>query len=348
MKGFIANIPHSYIVRLGRLLGLLLCFLDVPHRRLVRRNLRFCYPEWSDSRVTALSRSIFRNAGITFLEIFQSEFISQEKLLNMFRIEGEQQLINALEKGKGAVIISAHMGNWELGPQFLGCYLGRPLNGVARRMHNPWMDRWFDRLRVRFGNRIIYKKGALPKMTQVLRNGEMLGLTIDQSRRKQGIEVSFFNRRASTTPAAALLAIRCRSPVIPIFCTREVDGTLTIHVRRPLELKRGKDLLSDLQTNSQLMMDALEKEIREHPEQWVWFQRPWKNHYPYLYPEWEAKRRRRKRKKKGRLHFQEPEGGHRIPKFAVRNKISKEPPTHHSESERSYPSRRVRPMKRAS
>jgi KDO2-lipid IV(A) lauroyltransferase len=290
---YIANIPRRHIVKTGRLLGILMYFLIVPHRRLVRRNLQFCYPQWSRDQIDKLSREIFRNAGITFIEIWQMAFFSREDLLGMVKkVQGMKHAVNALKQNRGAVMVSAHLANWELAFIFGGCYLGRPVTGVARHIRLPWLDRWFYRLRTRFGNKIIFKKGALPEMRQILRKGEILVLTLDQSRHKQAIEIMFFGHRATATPAAALLAMRCKSPVIPCFCIREPDGSLTIQIAAPLKMEKTGDLRADLQINTQKMVDAMEAMIRRYPEQWIWFQRPWKKTYPQLYPEWTARRRK--------------------------------------------------------
>ncbi len=304
MKGFSAHIPRKHIIFCGKLLGVLLYFFDIPHKKLVKRNLQFCYPEWSRHQINELSKGVFKNAGISFLELVQSTFISREDLLGMFRVRGEEHFIDALRGDKGVIVISAHMANWEVGLQFFGCYFEKPMTGVARKMRYGWLDHWLHSLRTRFGNRIIYKKGALPAMTQALRRGGIVGLLVDQSRRRQGVDITFFGREATATPAAALLAIRCKSPVFPMFCIREDDGQLTIHIKPPLQLKRTKDLRSDLQSNTQIMIDAVEEIVREYPDQWMWYQRPWKKAHPELYPEWEARRQRRKKRKKKRAASQ--------------------------------------------
>jgi KDO2-lipid IV(A) lauroyltransferase len=298
LRNFLAHIPRTHILTLGKLLGLLLYVLNVPHRRLVRRNLQFCFPGWSCDEIQKFSKRVFKNAGITILEIFQSAFIYPKDLLRMFRAKGEENLINALKRNKnGMIIITAHLGNWEMGFQLAGCYFGKSITGVARKIGYKRLDHFFHYLRTRFGNKLIYKKGALSKMKQILRRGEILGLTIDQSRRKQGVEVMLFNREIAVTPAAAFLAIRCKCPVLPIFCVRETDGKHTVHVKPPLTMQKTNDLRRDLKVNTQIMMDVVQDMIIKYPDQWVWYQRPWKKTYPNLYPEWEARRKKRGRKK---------------------------------------------------
>jgi KDO2-lipid IV(A) lauroyltransferase len=303
LDNFIACFPQSYILKLGKIFGICLYFLDVPHRRLVRRNLRFSYPGWSADDIRKMSRRIFMQTGITILEIFQSAYLSADDILARFRIaSGAEHLTAALKNTtKGMIIVGCHIGSWEVGLLWAGPYLartcGKPLTAVARKIGHKWLDDWFDRYRKRLGNKIIYKKGAWPNMVKTLRNGEALLITLDQSRYKQAVEVTLFNHKATATPAAAMAAIRCRCPVLPMFNVREANGMQAVHVYPPIEMQRTNDLHSDLQTNTQKMIDAMEDMIRRHPDQWVWFQRPWKKTHPELYPEWEARRQRRNKEK---------------------------------------------------
>jgi KDO2-lipid IV(A) lauroyltransferase len=303
---FIARIPKSYILKLGKLLGICLYFLYIPNRRLVRRNLRFCYPEWSAADIRKMSRRIFKHTGITILEIFQAAYMSPQDIMAGFRFAaGEEHMINALkDKSKGLICAACHIGNWEVGLLYLGCLSarvsGRQLTAVARKIGYEWLDEWFDKYRKRLGNKVIYKKGAWPKMVQTLRRQETLLITLDQSRYKQAVDVTFFSHTATTTPAVAMAAIRCRCPVLPMFCVREADGMQAIHVYPPVEMQRTGDLRHDLQVNTQKMVDAMEDMIRKYPDHWVWFQRPWKKAHPELYPEWEARRQNRKKEKQRR------------------------------------------------
>ena len=199
------------------------------------------------------------------------------------KVKGVEHATDALKQNRGAVVISAHLANWELGFVFVGCYFGWPMTGVARHIRMAWLDRWFYRLRTRFGNKILFKKGALPEMRQILRKGEMVALTLDQSRHKQAIEINFLGHKATATPSAALLAMRCKSPVLPSFCMRDADGRLYIELAPPIKMQRTEDLRTDLQANTQKMIDAIEDRIRKHPQDWIWFQKPWKKTYPNLY-----------------------------------------------------------------
>lgn len=298
LTAFIASIPQKHIVSVGKLLGMLVYFVDLRHRRIVRRNLQFVHPEWSQDRIQKLSKRVFENLGVTLLEICQMTSFSREDILRKVRIRGKDNLLNAIKNPKGVILISAHIGNWEMGHQSISCYLQKPLVMVVRELQSKAFDQWILKLRARFGNTIIYKEGALPEMTQTLRQGKVLGLLIDQeTKRSEGVDVTFFDRTVSATPSAALLAIRCKSPVLPVFCIREADSRLTLVVEPPLTMQRTGGLRADLKTNTQIMTSAIERAVRAYPEQWFWFHKRWKRHYPNLYPEDMARRQRRREKR---------------------------------------------------
>ena len=292
-KRFMARISRKYILKIGKLIGRLVFYLDVPHRRIVRRNLAFAYPDWSREQVKNISRHIFQNLGITFLEILQLTALSREDLLKKIRIVGLENLQLALGSKKGLILVSGHLGSWEMGLMYACSILEKPILGVVKKIRYAPLNRRIHRLRARFGLKIVYKKGALPEMRQTLRRGGIVGLLVDQSRRLEGVEVTFFGHKVAATPAAAFLAIRCKCPVLPLFCVREANGQLNLVVKPALEFKRTGDLRSDVQANTQVITDAVERMIRKYPEQWFWVHKRWKKYYPHLYPEYQARKKRR-------------------------------------------------------
>jgi len=295
---FISGIPKNIVCFIGRILGAIIYHVDIPHKRIVTRNLKFAYSEWADEEVYRVSRKVFRNLGIAILEILQMAFFSKEDFLQNIRIRGEEHLFDAVAGGKGIIIISAHLGNWEAASLFSPCYFGYPVTVVVRKIESGIINRWILKLRTRFGNSIIDKEGALPEMMQTLRSGKILAMMIDQGTTKsEGVELLFYGKKVTVTPAAAMLALRCKSPVLPVFCIREEDQKLAIIIEPPVQLVRTKDLRDDLKTNTQIMTDVIEKAVRKYPDQWLWLHKRWKRFYPDLYPEYIARRKRRRAKK---------------------------------------------------
>ncbi len=302
LSEFFAKVPHRHIISLGRALGSIVYFLDVRHRRIVRRNLHFIYPEWPKDKIRKISRRVFQNLAIAGLEVCQTSRFTREDVLRIARIHGEDILRDAIKSKRGIIFISAHIGNWEMAPLFTSCYYSHPVTSIARRLQSAAVDGWIYNTRTRFGNKILDKKNALPKMARLLRNGGTLGILIDQGTRiTEGVEVSFFNKMVTATPGAAVLARRYGSIVLPAYCIREDDGKLTMRVEEPLAMKKTDDSQADLLVNTQTMMDAIEEMVDTYPEQWLWAHKRWKRHYPHLYREDIQRRKRRREKKLARL-----------------------------------------------
>jgi len=272
--------------------------LDVSRRRLIRRNLQFVHPEWSRSRINGCCRSNFQHYAVTLLENLQSVCMSAEDMRSRFRISGEEHLLRALDQGKGVIVISAHLGNFEMALQYPICCLQRPITGVAKKLRYRLLNRWIHGSRTRFGNKLIYKKEAMPAMIKTLRRGELLGILVDQSRYKLAFDVAFWGRKATMTYAPAMLARRCKSPILPIFCVREADGRLAIRVEPPLDIEKTRDVHTDLRVNTQKIADVVENAIRRCPEQWFWYLKHFKKHYPDLYSDFATRRQRKKQDKR--------------------------------------------------
>ena len=212
-------------------------------------------------------------------------FFSREDMRNSIHVVGEKNVMSALRAHKGIIVVSAHLGNWEVGLQTATCYFGLSMTGIAKKMRNVRLEQIIYNYRTRFGNKILYKKGALPEMMQVLRQGGILGVMMDVSRRFDGVEVEFFGRRATATPVAALLALRCKSPVLPVYCLRNPAGKLVVHIEPPVKMERTNNLRKDLLTNTQAITNRVEAAVRKKPEQWLWTLKRWKEFYPFLYPQ---------------------------------------------------------------
>jgi Kdo2-lipid IVA lauroyltransferase/acyltransferase len=297
----------KYGAQIGRNMGMAAYALDIRHRRIVRQNLHFAYPDLSETRIRALSRRIFKNIGITFAEIFLMSLLSRKEIIEKVSVSGEEHLKGNLDNPNGVILISAHMGNWEMAHVFACAYYNKPITLVARELESKRLDQWINATRSKFGNRVWYKKGALGKMARALRKGGVVGMLIDQeTRASEAVPVVFFNKKVNATPAAAVLARRYNCPVIPVFCLRdEKAGKLILVAAPPLQLKKTENAESDIQANTQIMTHAVEKIVRAYPEQWFWMHKRWKRHHPEIYPEYMKKRALRHKKKEKMLKDRE-------------------------------------------
>lgn len=298
---WLARRPEASLRRYGRWLGRLIAALDRPHRGIVCRNLQLAYPQWPAEQVRHCCRRVFENLGITLLEILQLRGLTAEEIGARIRIDGREHIASGMACPTGVVIVSAHLGNWEMAPLFFAAAYG-PIDLVARNVRPQPLDRWMTRFRTRFGNRIINKQGGLAQMTRSLRAGNALGLLVDQgTKRSEGVRVRFFDHDVSATPAAVLLAMRCRCPVYAAFTVREESGGFRLIVFPEIRLERSRDLRADLVANTQKVLGIIEEMVRAYPEQWFWLNKRWKHYHPELYPEHQVRRDRRRRVKFKRL-----------------------------------------------
>lgn len=285
----IGPLPPRRRARWGSLLGELVYLLDRTHRTIVRRNLHFAYPSWSERQIADVARRTFQNFGIALMETLQLAGMSRPELLSCCRLSGGDHMKRALDIGRGIILVSAHLGNWEIALQYLTCRFGQPIHLVVKPFYPSLLDRRMNRLRTRFGNHIINKGQAFPAMLKALRGGGIVALMVDVSRRKQSVAVDFYGRRARSSHAAALLAARCDAPVLPAFSYRTGEGVLAIEVGPIISVQRSGNLRADLKRNMQMLTQVVETAVRRHPDQYLWMQRRWKDYHPQLYPGYQAR-----------------------------------------------------------
>lgn len=277
--GLFSLLPPGWAVRLGKWLGRVAFFVDARHRHISLTNLKAAFPDLGASQRWDLARRAFENLGKTFLEIPGLARQSREDITSRVRYEGppRQEWARAQREG-GALLLTGHIGNWELMAVAFGWEPEASLAFVARPLDNPSFERWLSRMRGRSGNRIIYKRGALRAVRRSLQEGRFVGLLMDQGTTgEDGVFVDFFGHPAGSQVALAFLAGRFRVPVYPVYILRDPEGTgHTVHIGPEIPVVRTGRKKSDIVENTLRFQKALEEIIRRNPEQWFWMHRRWK------------------------------------------------------------------------
>ena len=228
LAALIGQLPASGLEKIGRSLGRVAYWLDIRHRRIVHQNIAFIFPEWEPLRRRRLAKRVFQHFGVVFLEILQTPFLSRTKAGQANSYRGAGDFDRAIDHPRGCLLYSAHLGNWEFGLLALSARLNRSTMTVAKPIKWKLAHNWLTVLRSRFGNQVFFKEGAMPWMIRALREGQTLTVLIDQGvRRKEAVEVTFFGKQTLATPAVALFALRCRMPVVPIFCMCETPRDIS-------------------------------------------------------------------------------------------------------------------------
>lgn len=262
----------------GAALGSVAYWVDRWHRgRAVENLLRAgMAPEARAAR--RIARQVFQNLGRSLADLCRIPRLTDAELRGRVRVEGSAHVQEAGARGRGVILVTAHLGAWELLP-LISAIHGYPLHMVVRPMDNVTLDRALTALRTRGGNAVIRKQDLMRKGLglRVLKAGGTLGILIDQNITwREGVFVDFFGRTANTAFAPALLALRTGAAVLPVAIFREGPGRHRVVVEKPIAVRRSGDLHRDLQENTARFTQAIEAFIRRSPAEWLWVHRRWK------------------------------------------------------------------------
>jgi KDO2-lipid IV(A) lauroyltransferase len=265
--------------RLACGLAWLLYRLDRRHREVAHDNLRHAFPDaWTDAQRDDLVRGIYRHFCLLLMEIIllpRKLHITNWK--RHVELHGGRQLVDSLLSDRPLLIVSGHYGNWELGGYVMGL-LGFTTYAVARPLDNPYLDDFLRQFRQRTGQRVLAKKGDFDQMQQILAGRRVLATLADQDAGQRGLFVDFFGRPASTHKAIALLALEFQVPMLVILARN--TGRMLSYDMFIEEKILPEDYLGQtdaVRALTQRFTAALERGIRQAPEQYFWLHRRWKH-----------------------------------------------------------------------
>ena len=274
--GAAGRVPLALALWLGRRLGDL-AFVALPRRRRIAlANLARAYPELPLRERRRLARRASQQLGMTLVELPRLLASPLEATLARIGLDGIEHLHAAMKASGRALLLTAHLGNWEI-----LCAAHRlteyGLSVVVRPLDAPWLDAITARLRRRTGVEIIDKRGALRPVLEALRRGQMVGILMDQNAaRREGVFVDFFGYPASTSRSIAVLALRTGAPIVPIFARRLADGAHRVIIRPALPMPAGNDAETAAVELTARCTAEIERAIREAPDQWLWSHDRWR------------------------------------------------------------------------
>lgn len=239
------------------------------------RNLVRAFPERPAGWRRRVAAGCYRHLGREGAAVLRMAALDRRAVLRRTRVEGLEPVRRAVEEGRGAVIVTGHLGNWEIGGAAVAAR-GVPLTVVALRQGNPLFDRDLVRVRERLGMRVVYKKDAPVHALRVLRSGGAVAVVGDQNPIRGGVAVDFFGRPANTARGPAVLALRSGAPVFVGSGLRSRDGAgYRIRIDE-VPVRRSGDVEGDVRRLVQAYTARLEAEVRRAPEQYFWQHRRWK------------------------------------------------------------------------
>ncbi|WP_224372889.1 lysophospholipid acyltransferase family protein [Hyalangium versicolor] len=282
LTGFLANLALRWVAglsrgtreRLVRFVGGLAYSLGI-RRRVALENLAMAMPELTEEQRHTIVRGTYLTMARTVLEALadRDRMPPDWEKEDVVGREAWLALQAHLATGKGALLVTAHFGNWEILGEVL-IHRGVPLNALVRPLKGALNTRIAEN-RVRAGAGLIYPRGAVQELIDAVGRGESAYMLLDQAIPTKGVFVPFFGKLASTTPAMAVAAQRTGVPAWVVMGVR--DGPrMRVHIEGPIPPpppEEGKDPITE---HTALVTAGLERIIRQYPEQWLWLHRRWK------------------------------------------------------------------------
>ena len=273
-------LPERAALALGAALGGLAAALPGMRRRVVDAHLSAAFPEETGAWRRSTAARAYRHLGRELALLARVAVRGPKLLRGRVTVTGLENVRQALAEGSGAVVVSGHLGNWEIGAHVLTS-LGVPVYAVVKPLANARVDRRLTRLRERLGVRVVETSAAPAAVARALAEGGLAAFVADQDAHESGVFVPFFGRPASTARGPALLAVRAGAPLFLGVALADDErpgryrGRLT-----PVEVERAGRLDADVRRLTEAFTAELEREVRAHPSQYFWHHRRWKTRPP--------------------------------------------------------------------
>lgn len=270
-------LPAGAVFYLGKGIAHIFYWLNTRKRKEALQNILMAFPGISLQQACSYYRESLENLAYSAIEFLSFSQWGRRGVKRAVReVEGKEILKEAYDRGKGVILISGHLGNWEL----LGAWLavsGFPLVAVEKEQEDSFLNRLILHTRKKMSIELISKD--IPDFRDLLRalkQGKGVGLISDQNAGKRGVLAKFLGRTTSTFAGPVLLAKASGAPMIPIFDIRLGPGAHKITALPPLPLSWEKNLDQAVLQNVQLYTDAIANMVRKYPGQWLWLHRRWR------------------------------------------------------------------------
>lgn len=262
---------------MGAWLGLLFHAVLPSRKKVSVNNLRLAFPRLSRAQANRLARRASQNAAMTFCEFLHLPQASEAEVREYSLIEGMENVQSAFDGGRGVILLTGHLGNWEV--MGARAALEFPLTVIARPRSNAAIHNHIESIRTRANIEVISRFDTGRAPLKVLRANQALALLPDQYE-KDGLKLPFFGHPTRVVSAVARLALLSGAPVIPCFGIRRTpwlaDGRIISTAFPGFTVVKNRDREQAVLDGTRRTLAELEKVISAHPDQWLWMHRRWR------------------------------------------------------------------------
>jgi KDO2-lipid IV(A) lauroyltransferase len=267
---------------IGRVMGTLAYYLLPDRRRIGQINLELAFGDQLDAaRRRVILRRMWQNYGCSLVEFFRFPLFRRENIDRYVEWQGYEHLKRSVAAGRGTLVLTAHLGNWDLLALATGIRV-KPVGLVAKTLSSRFWNHFLVGQRMETFVHSFLKRNSLREIIRSLRSNGIVGMVLDQDAQDSDgrVFVDFFGHKASTISSVAVLSQRLDLPILPMFDIRGRRGKHRILVLPPIEFEKRETLEQGILHNTRRYQEVLEEVIRRHPEQWNWVHRRWKRRPP--------------------------------------------------------------------
>jgi KDO2-lipid IV(A) lauroyltransferase len=277
LTAVVGRLPTRLCYTVAGLAGTVAFYLWPRGRRATLRNFARVLSGAPEREIRRAARRSLANYCRYVADFIRFPGLAPQSLVSQVRgSEGFEGLDAALARGRGALIVCTHFGNWDLGAGAAAAR-GYPLTVVAETFGNTPLDDFVVGARRRLGMQVVKMEKAAPSLVRALKHNGLLALLIDRPMRGDGVRVRFFGEEVEVPQGPARLALRTGASVIPAAFARLKPNEPAVAVLADLDVKvePSGDEQADIQRLTQRIMEAHERFIRAYPEQWYMFREMW-------------------------------------------------------------------------
>jgi lauroyl/myristoyl acyltransferase len=248
-------------------------FADID-RANVKANLRAILPQKTDQEIRGIRLRLFRNFAKYLVDFFRFEKIDREYIKKNIRIENIDNFDREMAKGKGVIVVTAHLGNWELGGVVIS-QSGYPFWVVVLPHKEKKVDKFFNYQRESKGLKVVPLGKAVRACLGALRKNQIVGLVGDRDFTEKGMTVDFFGKPTFFPAGPAAFCLMTGASIVPGFMLRNKDDTFTLRIEKAIEYTPTGDNEKDMHKIIQRYKAIIEDYIRQYPDQWYMFRKFW-------------------------------------------------------------------------
>lgn len=272
----LSRLPVWFAEFCSNLLGLLWFKIDKRHRTVALENLTHSFGhEMGPKQLELTAKQVFKNIAAIIFEVAWGQKFSKEAFLSHFTIKGLEHIRAAHAKGRGVLVLTCHMGNFEM---LTPAIYKTGLKGyvIYRSLDFKPLDRLIQRIRRRFGVSVIPTQGAFKQVETALSKGDIVATLLDTNVSwHKGVFINFFGRPACTNQGLAILALKSKAPVVPVYTVRK-NRKFTIEFLPEISTVETDDPIKNLEINTENYSKFIESVVRKYPDQYFWIHNRWK------------------------------------------------------------------------